>query len=550
MKDALHLENISYQYPGSKNWVLENINLEIPQGSFFVIIGPSGSGKTTLISLARGFAQEWGGELRGKIFVDGEDTKKKSIAELGKKIGLIFQNPALQLHQLRVIDEVMSAPMYQGLPYEECQKRAKNLVNKILGEKFEYRSPTDLSSGEQQKTALAASLSMKADILLLDEPFSFLDTKADQEVLEIILDLHQEGKTIVIATHDIEEVARYATHMALLDKGRLVLTGSPEKVLYSQKMEEILTPPLSVKTAKALIEKKKLKEKTLGWQDLLNKTTFKQSGFKSKSKKKEETILKLKNISFTYPGTKRGLKEINLKVNKNEILGIVGANGSGKTTLAKLILGLLKPKIGKIELSGEEITKLSTSERAKKIGYVTQDPMDMFFEINIWDEVAAGPKFLKLSQPKERAEKILKELNLWPYREKHPDSISGGEKSLLGIADILVNDPEILLLDEPEFGLDPKNWHKITGIIKDLRKKGKTIILITQDLEIATFLCDRIVLMKEGEVLRQGSPKEVFTNFNLLKRAHLEPLPVFNFLNFVSEEALKSEEKFIEELAK
>lgn len=550
MKTATRFENVSYQYPGTKNRVLEDIGLKIPQGSFFVIVGPSGSGKTTLVSLARGFAQEWGGELKGKIFVDGEDIKKKNIAELGKKIGLIFQNPALQLHQLRVIDEVMSAPMYQGLPYEECQKRARTLVNKILGKKFYYRSPSELSSGEQQKTALAASLSMKAEILLLDEPLSFLDTKADQEVLKLILGLHQEGKTIVIATHDIEEVARYATQMALLDKGKLILEGKPEEVLYSPKLEEILTTPLSVKTAKALIKRKKLKEKVVSWQDLLDRTNFKQVRKKKQIKKKEETILNLKNVFYSYPGTREGVKDINLKLNKNEILGIVGANGSGKTTLAKLILGLLKPKKGKIKLAGEDITKLSTFERARKIGYVTQDPMDMFFEVNILDEVAAGPKFLKLSQPKEKAEKILKKLNLWQYKEKHPDSISGGEKSLLGIGDILVNEPEILLLDEPEFGLDPKNWRKITGIIEDLRGKGKTIIVIAQDLEITTFLCDRIVLMKDGEILRQDSPKEIFTNFNLLKRAHLEPLPMFNFLNYVSGEALESEEKFIKELTK
>jgi energy-coupling factor transport system ATP-binding protein len=550
MKVALQFEKVSYKYPGTKNWVLEDISLKIPQGSFFVIIGPSGSGKTTLVSLARGFAQEWGGELKGKIFVDGEDIKKKNIAELGKKIGLIFQNPALQLHQLRVIDEVMSAPMYQGLPFEECQKRARTLVNKILGKKFYYRSPSELSSGEQQKTALAASLSMRADILLLDEPLSFLDTKADQEVLKIILNLHREGKTVVIATHDIEEVARYATQMALLDKGKLILEGKPEEVLYSPKLEEILTTPLSVKTAKALIKKNKLKEKVVSWQDLLDRTNFKQARKKKQIKKKEETILNLENVFYSYPGTREGVKDINLKLNKNEILGIVGANGSGKTTLAKLILGLLKPKKGKIKLAGKDITKLSTFERAKKIGYVTQDPMDMFFEVNILDEVAAGPKFLKLSEPKKRAERILKELNLWQYREKHPDSISGGEKSLLGIGDILVNEPEILLLDEPEFGLDPKNWRKITGIIEDLRGKGKTIIVITQDLEITTFLCDRIVLMKDGEILRQGTPQEVFTNFNLLKRAHLNPLPMFNFLNYVSGNVLDSEEKFIKELTK
>lgn len=547
---AIKLEKVSYKYPGTNNWALRDINLEIPRGSFTLIVGPSGSGKSTLLLLARGFAKEYGGNLEGEIFIDGEDIAEKSIAELGSKIGLIFQNPALQLHQLRVIDEAMSAPMYQGLPYEECQKRAKNLINKILGKQFYYRSPGELSSGEQQKTALAATLSMKAEILLLDEPLSFLDSRADQEILQIILELHREGKTIIVATHDIEEFTRHATRMALLDKGKMIIEGKPEEVLYSQEIEKVLTAPLSIKTAKALIEKKKLNEKTLSWQDLLNKSVFRTTRKRKIKRKPEEKILLLGNVSYLYPETKRGVKDINLEVFQNEILGIVGANGSGKTTLAKLILGLLKPKKGKIELGEKHIVKLSISDRAKNIGYVTQDPMDMFFEVNIWDEVAAGPKFLKLSNPKNRAEKVLKDLNLWQYKEKHPDSLSGGEKSLLGLADILVNNPEILLLDEPEFGLDPKNWRKIAAKIKNLQKAGKTIIVITQDLEIAAFLCDRIALMKDGTILKVDTPKQVFSDFNLLNRAGLLPLPMFNLLNYISDGALESEEKFINELTK
>lgn len=548
-KSTIILEHVSYKYPGVKDWVLKDINLKIPQGSFFVLVGPSGSGKTTLLLLARGFATEYGGVFKGKIFVDGGDVAQKSIAELGSKVGLIFQNPALQLHQLRVIDEVASAPMYQGLPYEECQKRARDLVDKILGKNFYYRSPTDLSSGEQQKTALAATLSMKVDILLLDEPLSFLDSKADQEVLKIILDLHRQGKTIIVATHDIEEVAKYATHMALLEKGKLVLEGKPAKVLYSPQFEGVLTTPLSIKTAKALIRKRRIKDKILSWEELADKITL-RSKKKGEAKEKKEAILALENLSFLYPGTRKGVREINLKIYKNEILGIVGANGSGKTTLAKLILGLLKPKKGKIKLAGEDITKLPTAERAKKIGYVTQDPMDMFFEGNIWDEVAAGPKFLELSQPKKRAEKVLKEFNIWKYRQKHPDSISGGEKSLLGMADILVNDPRILLLDEPEFGLDPKNWRKIAATIKKLKGMGKTSIVITQDLEVAMFLCDRIALMVDGQILKVGRPREIFSDEKLLKEAALFFLPVFKLLDSVSDEALVSEERFVEEVAK
>ena len=536
VKTAIHLKNLSYKYPGTKNWVLKDVSLKIPQGSFFILVGPSGSGKTTLLMLARGFSKEYGGEFKGKIFLNG-------------KVGLIFQNPALQLHQLRVIDEVMSAPMYQGLSYKECQKRARNLVDKILGRKFYYRSPNELSSGEQQKTALAATLSMKTDILLLDEPLSFLDTKADKEVLKIILKLRQEGKTIIVATHDIEEIAKYASHMALLDKGRLVLEGKPTEFLYSQKLEQVLTAPLSIKAAKALIKKKKLKTKILDWQELLERISFKSKKKKSKRRVKK-TFLDLENIFFHYPGTKKGVKDINLKIYQNEILGIIGANGSSKTTLAKLILGLIEPNRGRVKPNSKDITQVSTSERAERIGYVTQDPMDMFFEINIWDEAAAGPKFLNLSDPKKRARRVLRQVNLWKYKEKHPDSISGGEKSLLGIVDILVNNPEILLLDEPEFGLDPKNWRRIVKIIKKLKEAGKTIIIITQDLEITPFLCDRIALMKDGEILKTGTPKQIFTNFNLLKQANLSPLSMFNLLNYVSDESLESEEKFIADLVR
>ncbi|GAG37309.1 unnamed protein product, partial [marine sediment metagenome] len=250
-----------------------------------------------------------------------------------------------------------------------------------------------------------------------------------------------------------EEMAKYATHMALLDEGQLILQGSPKKVLYSKKFEKVLTAPLSIKTAKVLMDNKKLKDKILGWGELVNKVKLGRKK-KKKVRQRKEPILALENVSYLYPETKSGVSDINLKIYKNEILGIIGPNGSGKTTLAKLLLGLVKPKKGKIKLNGQVITKLSVSDRAKLIGFVTQDPMDMFFEINIKDECAAGPKFLELLEPEKRAEKTLKNLGLWKYKERHPDSISGGEKSLLGLADILVNNPEILLLDEPEFGLD------------------------------------------------------------------------------------------------
>jgi energy-coupling factor transport system ATP-binding protein len=538
---AVEVSHLYYKYSTSDNWTLQDINLRVAKGDFFGIIGPSGGGKSTLLTLLRGFYQEIGGEIKGKIKVFGKDVSKVTIGKLGQKIGIVFQNPALQLHQLRVIDEVASAPMYQGIPYEECLKRASNLVDKFLGREFYDLSPNELSAGQQQKVALAASLSLNADILLLDEPFSFLDETADKEFISLLNKLHQEGKTIIIATHDIGQIADIATSLAVIDNGKIILKGKPNTVLYSEKLSKILPPPLFVQFAQKL----KLKDRPLSWKDLLlkvNMTETKSNNLFLNTKIK----LSLQNVSFSYPKTNKGVKNINFDIQTGKIMGIIGANGSGKTTLAKIILGLIKPDKGTLLLDKKDITKLPTEKRARYIGYATQDPLDMFFESNIWDEVAAGPRFLDLSNPETRAEKILKKLNLWQYKDKHPDSVSGGEKSKLGIADILVNNTNIILLDEPEFGLDLKSWEKVTDILKNLKDQGKTIIVITQDLEAAFFLCDEIAVLKNGRILKTCPSVNMFKDEVLLKEAGLPVLPFHSLLKNIPSDITLSKQDLLE----
>lgn len=542
---AVEVSHLSYKYSTSGSWALQDINLTIKDGEFLGIIGPSGGGKSTLLTLLRGFYQEIGGKIEGKIKVFGEDVSKTSIGKLGQKIGIVFQNPALQLHQLRVIDEVASAPMYQGIPYEESLKRASGLVDKFLGKEFYDLSPNELSAGQQQKVALAASLSLNADILLLDEPFSFLDETADKELISSLEKLRQEGKTIIIATHDVGQIASIATSLVVIDKGRLVLQGKPSNVLYSEELSKILPPPLFVQIAQKL----KLKDTPLSWNNLLPKV-ISTKGKQNKSHSSKKTKLSLQNIFFSYPKTEKGVKNINLDIHSGEILGVIGANGSGKTTLAKIILGLIKPQKGKLLLNNKNITKLPTEKRARYIGYATQDPMDMFFESNIWDEVAAGPRFLELPNPKQKSEQILKQIGLWRYKDKHPDSISGGEKSKLGIADILVNDTDIILLDEPEFGLDPKSWKKITEILKNLKDLGKTVVVITQDLEAAFFLCDEISVLKNGQILKTAPGVEIFKDKSLLREAGLPTLPFHSLLKDLPGDITLSKGEFLERVTK
>jgi energy-coupling factor transporter ATP-binding protein EcfA2 len=543
-RPAIEFEDVSYKYPGTKELVLENVNLKIPRNSFYVIAGPIGSGKTTLLMLARGFHKEYGGRFSGKIKVLGKDTKNQDISHLGNKVGIIFQNPALQLHQLRVIDEVMSAPMYQGLPYEECRKRAEDIVDKVLGKEFYQKSPSELSSGQQQKVALAACLAMKCRILLLDEPFSFLDTKKTKEVMDILQGLKKKGMTIVVATHGIEDVAGYADRIAVVDGKGIAIEGKVKDVLYDPKFDEIMTAPLSVKAAKMLIDKGKLKGEVADWGELLSKVKLKdvkEDGRKSRKK----PYLEIKGLDYHYPGNGNGVSDVSFEVGKGEVFGIVGHNGSGKTTLAKLIMGVLKPKSGIISIAEHNMTRMDVHMRARRIGYVTQDPIDMFFESSVLEECSYGPKCFEFKEPERKAKKALKEFGLTRYETVHSDSLSGGQKRLLSIACILVNDPEILIIDEPEFGLDPKNRRMISQTVRRLRRKGKSTIIITQDLEIALFLCDRIGIMNDGRMVRVGRPKDLFSDDKLLEEVDLLPLPVFKALGSVSSKDLASEEAFI-----
>lgn len=539
---AVSVKNLSYKYPTAVDGVLTNLTFDIPQGSFFSILGPSGCGKSTLLMLLRGFHQEIGGTLDGEIRLNNLDVSKTPITELGKTVGIVFQNPALQLHQLRVIDEVASAPMYQGLPYSQAIQIARTLIDQLLGQDFFNRSPNELSAGQQQKVAVAASLALNPEILLLDEPFSFLDSTAKKELLSLLLGLQKQGKTIVVATHDVDLVASASTHLALMNRGRIVVSGNPQEVLYSIEFPKIMPPPLFVE----MVKKTKLSVTPLSWRQLPD-IKFKETKV-SRKKVNEKTLISLKDINFNYAGSKNGLKNFSLDINHGEILGMIGQNGSGKTTVAKIIIGLLKPSSGKILFENKDISSLPLEKRAEIIGYATQDPLDMFFESNIWDEVAAGPRFKQMPDPKKRAKISLKQYHLWGYKDRHPDSISGGEKSRLGLADVTVSNPQVLLLDEPEFGLDPGNLDEISKYLLKLKNSGKAIIVISQDLEWTLFLCDRLALVKEGAIVKVGKALEILKDKSLLERAGLNPLPFSDLLqNFINTKLTK--ESFLQNLS-
>lgn len=239
----------------------------------------------------------------------------------------------------------------------------------------------------------------------------------------------------------------------------------------------------------------------------------------------------VENLHFTYPESKEIIKGINLSVKKGEFLSLVGQNGSGKTTLAKHFNGLLRPSKGKVFILGEDAKTSSIAELSRKVGHLFQNPENQIFEETVFAEIAFGPKNLNLldEEIETRVDKVLKTTRLSKYRDTHPLSLSGGEKQRLALASVVVMEPQILVLDEPTTGLDLLSIMGILDIVKELHKKNVTVILITHDMGLVSELSERVVVMGNGQIIGDGTPKEIFANDDLLERASLEPPQIMKF---------------------
>ncbi len=233
-------------------------------------------------------------------------------------------------------------------------------------------------------------------------------------------------------------------------------------------------------------------------------------------------MLNVVDLCYAYEDAGFSLSHIHLEIRSGESVGILGENGSGKTTLVKNVMGLLRPKSGKIRLNGQDTAEMSVAEIARTVGFVFQNPEHQIFAASVEEEVRFGPENLQMDNIDERVTDVLNQTDLAKYRDTHPFNLSGGEKQRLALASVLVMDPQILILDEPTSGLDLKNARKLMEIVKDLQAQGKTLIAISHDMELIADLCERFVLMKSGEIIANGTAQEIFRNEELLEETRLE----------------------------
>lgn len=565
---VVDVENLSFLYAGvDGEYALKGVSFQLKKGEVLAVMGANGAGKTTLCYILSGIIPNmYGGTRKGKVRVLNFDPWDQPIYYTAKDVSILLQDPETQLMMPDVFSELAFGPANLGVPKEEILKRIKEAL-KIVGlEGFEERHPRELSGGQKQRVALAAVLTMKPKLLVLDEPTAQLDPLGTTEVFNAVKKLKDIGMSIIITSHKTEEIAMIADKILILDKGDVVAYGTPDEIFSNiELLDSVGIEPLEYTEYFAYIRNKIesmdtrlpifLEEATDLARKLIGDGVLKpiNKTFEDVTGKEEEVIIDVRDVTFVYPAEPPvvALKNINLKVYKGEFIGIIGQNGSGKSTLVKNIIGLLKPTKGKIYFHGEDTSKYSVGELSKRIGLVLQNPDYQLFTISAEKEIEFGLKNIGVPEDeiKERITEALRLVGLEDKRDKYPFALSFGDRRKLSVATVIAMKPEVILLDEPTTAQDYRGRYMIAELAKKIHENlGTTILMITHDMNLVARYAKRLIVMAEGEIIADGSTRKVFQMRDVLKRAFLKPPQITRFAQNLSDLNVNPEVLSVEEM--
>ena len=556
---SIEIENLHFTYPSRNTPTLRGIDARVDPQAFILLTGPTGCGKSTLLRTLNGLIPHAsGGKLSGSVCVNGASVAKQPIAVTCQQVGLLFQNPEEQLFCIIVEDEIAFGLENLGLPSHEIDRRIDSALTQVGLAGFRHRQIASLSSGQKQRVALACVCAMQPQILLLDEPTSYLDPQATHDILEIIRDLNRKlGITVIVAGHQVNEISPLCSRVWLMDDGELVsdlpidqaftdlncyvqlgvqvpeLAQVAEQLGYSER-------PLTLDHAARLfatptqdLEQPRLhQDKTLG--DLISSDASSREGglvdltptpTQASSVNPSDVLAEIQKLSFRYPQTSADvLKDISFQIKCGEVVAIMGANGSGKTTLLLHLIALLRPSAGQVLIKGQDTRRYKPRHLAGEVGIVFQNPDLLLQAATVSEEVAFGPKNFKLSRQEveERLEEILPIFDLETLKAEAPYALSRGQRQRTAVAASFSLYPDLLLLDEPTTGQDYYHLQQLMQMLDNTMKtQNKTVIFCTHDVHLTLEYASRVLLLHHGELIFDGTPDAAFANPERLEQASL-----------------------------
>lgn len=559
-----------------KEYALNGVDMEVSEGEFVAIVGHNGSGKSTLAKHINGLILP----TKGDVYVNGLNTKnEETIYDIRQYAGMVFQNPDNQIIGSVVEEDVGFGPENIGVPTDEIWQRVDEALKLVNMTEYRHKSPARLSGGQKQRVAIAGTLAMKPKCIVLDEPTAMLDPVGREEVMATLKKLNKQEKvTIILITHHMDEVIE-ADRCIVLNEGKKYFDGTPRE-LFSD-VDNIKKIGLDVPQVTEISHKIN-KKFSLSFENALNTSEFVDNYVEKsvnsgttvdnlvekveKSTFPKEKIVEIKEISYVYNDNSKyktnAIRNVSLDIYEGEILGIIGHTGSGKSTLIQHLNGLLKADKGEIIYRGQNIYEkgYKMSELRRRVGLVFQYPEYQLFETTVLEDVCFGPKNmgLKKDEAEMRAKEALKMVGLNDsYYDRSPLELSGGEKRRVAIAGVIAMGPEILILDEPTAGLDPKGRDELLANIRKFRdEENMTIIVVSHSMEDMANLTDRIIVMNDGVIEYDDIPANVFKNYKRLEQIGLAAPQVTYVMNAIKEKGVNvntniiTVDEAVEELSK
>ena len=463
----IEFRNVSFAYPDSADGGLKNVSLTIPDGQCVLLCGRSGCGKTTLTRLINGLIpQFFAGKLSGSVLLDGADIFSLPMYRIAEKVGSVFQNPRTQFFNVDTDGEIAFGMENEAVPQQELARRVAETAKELKIENLLGRSIFALSGGEKQKIAFASVYAMEPEIFLLDEPSSNLDAAAIEELREHIKLVKAQGKTVIVAEHRLYYLMDVADRVVYLENG--CITGDWTTAEFRA---------LGAETRRGM---------GLRAVDLRVERPECFAGLPA------APVLELRDVTLAYR-KQPVLRNISLQAAPGEVIAVAGPNGAGKTTFSRALCGLHKES-GGAYLWNRKPQKVK--ERTKRACMVMQDVNYQLFAENVEAECTFGIRHPDTAL----AEKTLEELDLAPFRSRHPNTLSGGQKQRLAAAAAVVCGKELLVFDEPTSGLGYDSMARLSALIRELAARGKIVFIVTHDYEFACRTCTRVLRLDGGKI--------------------------------------------------
>jgi len=515
----------------------------VSPGEVVLITGASGCGKSTLaLALTGLIPARVHGELRGRVTFGGQPLSGLAPHEASQYVGLVFQNPNLQLINMTVQSEVAFGPENLALPQPEIESRVDWALDVTGMAGMRTATVLTLSGGQKQRTAIAATLAMRPRVLVLDEPLSDLDPVGAQEVLGTLRRLAADGDTgVVVIEHRVDEVAPWADRIVLMDDGRIRLdrpprgawddpapwiaagVGIPDLVRLAHALPDAFPgeAPLSVDEAVATLRG--------GWfaKALASSAQGRKAARSSESggdgarapavtgslsrPNAEPPVLSWRDVTVTF-GDHKAVDDVSLDIGDDDWVALIGANGSGKSTLIGLCVGLGKPASGTVSFCGKPINPGRIFEHAAHVALLLQAADEMLFAENVLDELEFGFKFrAKPENPVLDVPGAIEFFGFSGQEAVSPWELSQGGRQRLALAALLVGAPGVLVLDEPTTGQDADHLKAFLGLLDRIKDRaGLTVVTVTHDMRSVASRASRVILLGDGQIQLDGAPAEVF----------------------------------------